>query len=75
MRGARHTPFYIDAMAYWVISEWLAGRVRTKGGMVSPEGEEHGLFFWGRATTDALQHDTVLRGIYSELNPGGSFDE
>jgi len=56
---------YVEAYEHWLVSDWLAGRLRAHGEMV---GRVLGLTIWGRTTTgQAIYMDWVISKICEEL--------
>ncbi len=54
-----------EAYEHWIVSDWLAEKLRDKGEMV---GELHGLTIWGRCTTgQAIALDGVMQEIAKDL--------
>lgn len=54
-----------EVYEHWIISDWLAGRLRDKGYTV---GEVSGLTIWGRGCTgQAISQDWVMQQIHAEL--------
>lgn len=59
-------PYQNEALSHWIVSEWLADRLRDKGEMVSDD--IHGLTVWGRTTSgQAIAMDSVIQSIYNDL--------
>lgn len=60
---------FIECYEHWIVSEWLAGKLETKGEIVIRD--ICGLTIWGRTTTgQAISMDHVIQQIYNELfNP------
>lgn len=62
-------PYQIEAYEHWIVSDWFADKLETKGEMVLRDF--HGLTIWGRTTTgQAIHMDSVICNIYNELNAG-----
>lgn len=60
----RIDPHQHEAYEHWVVSDWLAARLREHGEIV---GELGGLTIWGRCTTgQAISMDGVICEIYNE---------
>ena len=59
-------PQQIEAYEHWVVSEWLADKLISKGEMVLKDF--YGLTIWGRTNCgQAIMLDGVIQEIYSEL--------
>lgn len=57
-------PDYPEAYEHWIVSGWLASRLKEKGEMV---GEIFNLTIWGRTTTgQAILLDSVIQEIAEE---------
>lgn len=59
---------YSEAYEHWIVTEWLAEKLREKGEMA---GDIAGLTIWGRTTTgQAISMDWVICEIFKELMGG-----
>lgn len=57
-----------EAYEHWLVSDWLADKLREKGEMV---GEVCGLMIWGRCTTgQVIYMDHVIQEIAEEVMYG-----
>jgi hypothetical protein len=57
-------PYQTEALEHWIVSTYLANKLRDKGEMV---GEIMGLTIWGRTTFgQAISIDCVIEDIYDE---------
>ncbi len=55
-----------EAYEHWIVSDWLAEKLRSKGEMVADD--IHGLTVWGRTTTgQAIMLDRVICDIYDDM--------
>lgn len=59
-------PHQVEAYEHWIVSDWLASKLESKGEMVSTD--IFGLTVWGRTTTgQAILLDRVICDIYDEM--------
>lgn len=57
----------VDALEYWLVSEWLAEKLKEKGEPATTNFL--GLPVWGRCTTGSAPYtDEVIEEIYDECN-------
>lgn len=60
-------PYYHEVFEHWIVSDWLADRLATKGEKVDKYFA--GLTVWARTTTGrAIYADSVIEEITKELN-------
>lgn len=58
-------PEYSEVYEHWIVSEWLARKLKAKG---YPTAEVAGLTIWGRGTTgQAISMDEVIQEIAVDL--------
>ena len=59
-----HLPYPEEALEHWLVSSWLAERLREEGEMVVDFMD---LTIWGRTTSgQAICIDTVIEDIYNK---------
>ena len=59
-------PDAIEALEFWIVSDWLADRLEEKGKMITRDFL--GLTIWGRTTSgQAILIDGVINEIYEEM--------
>eukprot|EP00919_Chromeraceae_sp_WS-2016_P055234 GHVR01131228.1.p1 GENE.GHVR01131228.1~~GHVR01131228.1.p1 ORF type:complete len:126 (+),score=15.80 GHVR01131228.1:960-1337(+) len=57
---------YIEALEHWLVSDWLADKLESKGEMILKDFM--GLTIWGRTTSgQAIYCDGVMQEIAEEL--------
>ncbi len=60
-------PEPIEIYEYWIISDWLAGKLEQEWGEIIVR-DYHGLTIWGRTTTgQAISLDAVIQNIHRNL--------
>ena len=59
-------PEYIEALEYWVVSDWLANKLEQHGELVT--NDFYDLCVWGRACSgQSIKYDYVIQSIYNNL--------
>ena len=57
-------PDYVEALEHWVVSDWLANQLKSRGEMV---GEIFEFKIWGRTTSgQAILIDSVIEDIHRD---------
>lgn len=57
---------YKNIFSYWLVSEWLADRIRDAGGCVA---NINGVYIWGRTEhSNALEFDGILEDVCNDCN-------
>ena len=59
-------PYKAEALEHWIVSDWLADRLKKYGEMVSTD--IYGLTVWGRTCSgQAIASDYVIQRIYQDI--------